>query len=442
MRPVPIHTILTHESPDLDAMLSVLLLRKFGEPFFPGVAQAGVAFHSAGELPDGKTAAQLEKEGILAVDIGGGRFDTHPAGLHVDQKKQDRSAADLVAECLGVLDQPEWRGIIEYTRLHDSSAHNLYSRDALHGLFGLINILNGIQIMYPSDSATLLEKGIRLISCIPSYAAVADPKNNFSAVLVPLVEDYLGGFQYETGAAPAYLDKLLKWTERLKAGAPDVFPEHELDDIVTLKAIAVGAERLHASDPAYAPGAITAMCLQAIVEREKRWFDAVECVVREAVVRQLGPARIVTVDSPNGLTIKAARYKHRAALVIYRNSVDQAISFSLNNQGPLNSHFLAGLTARIRIAEGVYEETPIDYEQVDQMGKVLGWFLHQSGNILLRGSLKSRDFSPTRLPLPLITDIAYAEVISFLKLSMPAPKLPMELERAFVAYNLAKMFQR
>ena len=445
MHTIPVHTILTHESPDLDGILSVLLLRKFGEPFFPGIGQAKLAFHSAGELPDGATSSELEAAGVLAVDIGGGRFDTHPVGLEVDLEKQDRSAADLVAEYLGVLKQPGWSGIIEYTRLHDSSGHNLYSREPLHGLFGLINIFNGIQMMHPFNSDIMLEKGIQILACIPAYSERPDPGNNFSDLLIPFVENYLNALAYDKDAPPPYLDKLLKWMAKLQIDASDTFPRHELDDIVTLKAIAVGAQRLSETDPMIFPFEIVGFCLEAIVEREKRWFEAVDSIMSNAVVRKFGPAVIVTINSPNGLTIKAARYKYRAALVIYQNSADRAVSFSLNTTGPLNSEFLKVLTAKIRIAECVYAQTKINFEEVDKMGKVEGWFLHQSGNILLRGSLKSTDFIPTLLSLELISNIVYAEVIRFLRLSEPAPKFPPEIESQFVAfgmYELTKSFNR
>ncbi|MCB0642715.1 MAG: hypothetical protein KDC44_13800, partial [Phaeodactylibacter sp.] len=120
MEPIPVQKILTHEHPDLDAIMSVLLLKKFGAELFPGVQEAEVIFSPAGTLPEGKSPRQLEKQGIIAVDIGGGRFDSHPSET-TGKAKADRSATDLVAETLGVLNHPDWEELIEFSRLHDTT---------------------------------------------------------------------------------------------------------------------------------------------------------------------------------------------------------------------------------------------------------------------------------------------------------------------------------
>ena len=70
-------------------------------------------FSSANTLPDGKTADQLEDEGIMPLDIGGGRFDTHPVADCDNVEKWDTCASQLVAEELGV---PTGRYVIRETQ--------------------------------------------------------------------------------------------------------------------------------------------------------------------------------------------------------------------------------------------------------------------------------------------------------------------------------------
>jgi hypothetical protein len=102
-----IHTILTHESPDLDATLCIWLLRRFGESRYPAIKTASLMFVPAGMIPDDLHPDQLELErGILAVDTGGGRLDTHAREGVVDPQRQGKAAAQLVAEDLGVATDP------------------------------------------------------------------------------------------------------------------------------------------------------------------------------------------------------------------------------------------------------------------------------------------------------------------------------------------------
>ena len=108
------NTIVTHENPDLDAILSSLLLKLFGEKKFPGVTTAKMEFVSAGTLYKGERSQKLLEQGIITVDTGGGQFDTHPDDNNkVDRDKLNRSASDLVAEYLGVIDDPKWNLLIE-----------------------------------------------------------------------------------------------------------------------------------------------------------------------------------------------------------------------------------------------------------------------------------------------------------------------------------------
>ena len=163
---IPVKHIITHEHPDLDAALSVLLFKEYGEIRFPGAREAPIEFHPADKLPDGKTAEELEKEGIIALDIGGGRFDSHPTRNRKNKNKWERCASDLVAEEFGVLDDPKWSRLIEYTRLQDTTGQSLASKDFLHHLVSLNSILLGFQILYNEDSHRILEHSIDVLKYI------------------------------------------------------------------------------------------------------------------------------------------------------------------------------------------------------------------------------------------------------------------------------------
>lgn len=80
-------TIVTHASPDEDALAAVWLLRRF----YPGWDEAAIAFVPAGQTLDGK--APDDNPEIIHVDTGLGKFDHH-------QTDDDTCAARLVFEFL------------------------------------------------------------------------------------------------------------------------------------------------------------------------------------------------------------------------------------------------------------------------------------------------------------------------------------------------------
>lgn len=81
-------TIVTHLSPDLDALGAIWLLKKFG----PGFSDAGVAFVPIGKLWQGiKVDSSSE---VAYVDVGQGKFDHH-------QRRNKTCATRLVWQWVG-----------------------------------------------------------------------------------------------------------------------------------------------------------------------------------------------------------------------------------------------------------------------------------------------------------------------------------------------------
>ena len=117
--PVSVVKLVTHENPHLDEIVAFLLLRLFGEKMFPGVAQAPVEFcRTGGECPNGKTADEYEKEGVLFIGTGRGRFDEH------GKKRAGEAlcAATLVAEQLDIRENPALRLLLKETLDNDAYA--------------------------------------------------------------------------------------------------------------------------------------------------------------------------------------------------------------------------------------------------------------------------------------------------------------------------------
>jgi hypothetical protein len=71
-----LHLIVTHTSPDLDAITSVWLLKKF----HPKFTDAEIRFVSAGNNYELTENEKLKKPEVLTVDTGGGELDHHQTG--------------------------------------------------------------------------------------------------------------------------------------------------------------------------------------------------------------------------------------------------------------------------------------------------------------------------------------------------------------------------
>lgn len=107
--------IVTHLRPDLDAITSVWLIKRF----YPGFSQADLAFVPAGDTYQNQTADSVKN--VVHVDTGMGKFDHHQfrdrssAALRIFQylnkekllKKAEREALERLTELVTMIDNFE-----------------------------------------------------------------------------------------------------------------------------------------------------------------------------------------------------------------------------------------------------------------------------------------------------------------------------------------------
>jgi len=109
VRPViPVQQIVVHKDPHLDELMAIFLLRRFGEAYFPGVKTAKVRFTDhLTVLPD----SEFDRDGILPIGCGGGRFDEHRGEL---ERLPNECSTTLVAKYLpDVYKNPSLRPLID-----------------------------------------------------------------------------------------------------------------------------------------------------------------------------------------------------------------------------------------------------------------------------------------------------------------------------------------
>ena len=112
--------VYTHENPHLDEGVAIWLLNKFGESLFPGIAAVSEPYkicYLNGGGKYSKTAEAYETMGALLIGTGGGRFDEHPS--ENGERKENKCAATLVAEALGIANDLALEQILKSTSNND-----------------------------------------------------------------------------------------------------------------------------------------------------------------------------------------------------------------------------------------------------------------------------------------------------------------------------------
>jgi len=140
--------IITHERPHLDEITAIWLLRKFGEEKFPGISTAKIEYRDSSVLCEYSIEA-YEREGILLVGIGGGRFDEHPTVN--GSRKEDECCATLVAKELGLEEEPTLKPILKFVRNEDLGGGQQFD------LAGIVKLLHE---QFPNDPGKVIDWAI------------------------------------------------------------------------------------------------------------------------------------------------------------------------------------------------------------------------------------------------------------------------------------------
>ena len=151
-------TIVMFPKIQIDTAVSYFLLKYFGDEKFPGVRQANVEFWA--EVPEDKTADQLEREGYILLDLGGSKFDHHRLG----QNNRTISSAHMVAKFLEVDDRPDLRKLLDFARRDDLEGKGILSSDPIDRAFGLSALLTNLNRSIPDDPKQILEIVLPLLA--------------------------------------------------------------------------------------------------------------------------------------------------------------------------------------------------------------------------------------------------------------------------------------
>jgi hypothetical protein len=158
-QPIPIHTVAMYPRPHPDNIVALWLLQEFGREQFPGVERAKLQFWN--QVPANKNAEEWERQGILLIDLGGGKFDHHHDQFSNDKKT---CATTLVAGYLGIADLPELKKLLEYVRRDDLEGRGIVSKDIIDRAFGLSAIVMNLNRDYPDHPAYVIDVVQRIVA--------------------------------------------------------------------------------------------------------------------------------------------------------------------------------------------------------------------------------------------------------------------------------------
>ncbi|MES2436506.1 MAG: hypothetical protein V4519_00685 [Patescibacteria group bacterium] len=125
-----------------DTASAIFILKKYGREKFPGIENAKIEIRSV--IPVGFTEEALEKEGIVLVDIGKGKFDHHGSEVQI-------TSTDLVCKFLGVIDNPALEKLRKYVERCDFFGKGIISNDPLDRAFGLPGLLINLNKKHNSE---------------------------------------------------------------------------------------------------------------------------------------------------------------------------------------------------------------------------------------------------------------------------------------------------
>ncbi|MDO8424440.1 MAG: hypothetical protein Q7S70_00690 [bacterium] len=139
--------------PHPDTILGIFLLKNFGKEKYPGIEKADLEIWQ--ELPKNETSDSLEKKGVLALEVGGGRFDHHQRG---------NTLSRLVAEDLGISEDPALQKLLMYGERDDKFGLGTISLDSLDRAFGLSGLIASLNKAIPENPEKVLDAVAPLIT--------------------------------------------------------------------------------------------------------------------------------------------------------------------------------------------------------------------------------------------------------------------------------------
>jgi hypothetical protein len=168
--------IVTHRAPDLDAIASSWLIKRF----LPGWENAEFRFVPAGEklkgtyIRKGEIIEKVDNNDVIHVDTGLGALDHHQEGSD-DNTCATSLAFDYVLASNEFLAQDNnkervLRRIVEYA-INEDHFQEVFWPDPANEIYDflIVSLIHGIKLMYPKDDQSVMAFGMDLMNSLYHY---------------------------------------------------------------------------------------------------------------------------------------------------------------------------------------------------------------------------------------------------------------------------------
>lgn len=130
-----IHTVLTHQRPHFDECVGFVLFRREGGRRYTVLPTLKLETVPDGKIPNGWTEDQAIEHGFLPLGIGRGKLDEHRTG-NVERLREE-CAATRLASHLGIESSIEYRALLEFAlRTDQRSAFSMLDAKAVVDMLG------------------------------------------------------------------------------------------------------------------------------------------------------------------------------------------------------------------------------------------------------------------------------------------------------------------
>jgi hypothetical protein len=444
----------THYRPHPDEAIAGWFLERFGLNLFPGADQAPWKFFNAGrQTPDGRSAQDWINEGVIPLGIWNSPWDDHGRGY--------TTAATLVAESLGLTQDPLLKPFLEYALQNDRNGGR--TPFDLASWLRVVNAhtITGEQVM-AMTSRLMNAKYNRMVTDDPSFTPHA-----YWAVLDGLVAEWLwttfgrkidnSGQRPSTARATAEVLKLCsekgQWREDLWKIGRFIDRDHTMGTTTEFDLVAMFSDLVEDGASAEYQRAFIFVTFDAYFAQQRRFMAAVDEVAAKATVTWVGerttierlqrqgvvketdkirffrgakPYKVVSVVSNSEEAVAAIMATYDGTKFVVRQTTDKHMLVA----GPC--HLMDEVARAVRRQDNIWRTSgngpfipEADLAKPDNIPGDPAWCYHKEGGRLLNSSLTAPYMPATMLGVyDVITCIGTAlqKASADQKAEVPAPR--------------------
>ncbi len=206
----------------------------------------------------------------------------------------------------------------------------------------------------------------------------------------------------EIQADPA-LQKILQFTQLHDLEGRNIESTNPIDHLFSLITVIRGLNLKYPDSPEKMVPLIWET-FDALYEVEQDWVKALRDFENATQVVLDSGVKIVAIESDSSAATKVARL-HKADIVIHKNSQGH-IGVTIRKNGRLKKNSnLVPCAQLIRAVEAIKCNQSYEVKSLENIGTVHGWYLHDTLNILSRGSPKKSDVPPSKITLEEIMEL-------------------------------------